>query len=116
MERLEFAYHPEEISVGHIAFFTEVTNAARLKERLLASLQLQGPEGEQERAILNYAFIDAKAVSNVDSIARVHLTQLNEILYQQNIKGGQSYSHQGGSCSGHFGVRTAQNGFQVVEH
>lgn len=116
MERLEFAYHPEEISVGHIAFFTEVANATRLKERLLASLQLQGPEGEQERAILNFAFIDAKAVSNVNSITRVHLTQLNKISYRRKIKGGQSYSHQGGSRPGHFGVCTAQDGFQVFEH
>lgn len=64
MERLEFAYHPEEISLAHIAFFTEVTNTAELTKRLQASFQLQGPEGDRERAILNFAFIDAKAVAS----------------------------------------------------
>ncbi|GJJ07806.1 hypothetical protein Clacol_002011 [Clathrus columnatus] len=82
--RLEFAYLPDEISVGYIAFFTEVSNASEIKKRIQASFQLQGSEGEKERVKLNFAFIDAKAVSS-DTHINAAVTQATLALSQNKM-------------------------------
>ena len=48
--------------VAHIALFTDVKNSASLKTRLIAASRLEGAEGDKERAVVNFAFVDASMV------------------------------------------------------
>lgn len=46
----------------HIALFHNVSNSAELKQRLISAATMPGPEGEVERAAVNFAFVDAHPV------------------------------------------------------
>lgn len=107
MEKLEFAYHPNEISVGYVAFFTEVTNGPEIKERLLASLQLEGPEGEQERKKLNFAFIDATAVSALNTLYILNLNQIAKVASSIHVKAAVSQATL--ACAQHRMVSRSLN-------
>ena len=56
-----FAY-PHFSSTVHVALFVNVTNAAKLRARIVRASTLQGPEGEEEREAVNFAFVDARLV------------------------------------------------------
>ncbi|KAF8516673.1 kinase binding protein CGI-121-domain-containing protein, partial [Gautieria morchelliformis] len=59
-----YPHFPSEVSTVHLALYSNVTNAARLKERLVRAATLPGEEGGREREVVNYAFIDAKLITS----------------------------------------------------
>jgi EKC/KEOPS complex subunit CGI121/TPRKB len=63
MESYNLPHFPVEHSSIHLAFFRNVTNSADLRKRLVAAATMEGSEGDVERDILDYAFIEANMVS-----------------------------------------------------
>ncbi|KAJ3540691.1 hypothetical protein NM688_g6192 [Phlebia brevispora] len=68
MESYQYSQFPPELSNVHITLFTEVTNAAHLRTRLIQAATMPGPEGEAEREAVNFSFIDARLITS-----RLHL-------------------------------------------
>ena len=62
MESFSYPQFSPDVSSVHIALFKNVTNASQLKQRLISAATMPGPEGELERAAVNFAFIDARLV------------------------------------------------------
>lgn len=62
METLEYPHLPPKVSTVHLALFTNVSNAANLRRRLVYAVNLPGEDGEREREAINYAFVDARLV------------------------------------------------------
>jgi hypothetical protein len=58
--------------VVHITLYVDVSNAKALRERIVSCATSAGPEGDAERALLNFAFIDARLVSD---LATTHGTE-----------------------------------------
>jgi EKC/KEOPS complex subunit CGI121/TPRKB len=54
---------PHFRTTARTALFKDVKNAASLRARLIAASTMQGDEGVQERAAINFAFIDARLVN-----------------------------------------------------
>lgn len=59
MESYQFPLHQASV---HIALFHNVANAAQLRSRLVSASTMEGPEGDKERDLLDYAFIEANMV------------------------------------------------------
>ena len=53
-----FAY-PHFSSTVHVALFVHVTNAPKLRARIIRASTLEGVEGEAEREAVKFAFVDA---------------------------------------------------------
>ncbi|TFY63359.1 hypothetical protein EVG20_g6351 [Dentipellis fragilis] len=68
METYAYPHFPPSSSAVHVALFTNVTNASDLRARIVKASTLEGPEGDAERARVNFAFIDARLISS-----RLHL-------------------------------------------
>jgi EKC/KEOPS complex subunit CGI121/TPRKB len=64
-----FAY-PHFASTVYVALFKHVTNAARLRARIVRASTLEGREGDMEREAVNFAFVDARLVRRKDVHAR----------------------------------------------
>ncbi|KAH8105411.1 CGI-121-domain-containing protein [Cristinia sonorae] len=62
MQSFTYSHFPEHLSTVHVALFSNVSNTAQLKQRLVSAATMPGPEGEQERAAVNFAFIDARLI------------------------------------------------------
>ena len=56
-----FAYRHFSSTV-HVALFVHVTNAAKLRARIVRASTLEGSEGQLEREAVNFAFVDARLV------------------------------------------------------
>jgi len=70
MESLKLHYANSTV---HLALFNNVTNSSTLRQRLInASTLADDDEGERERSIVDYAFIDAAMVCTYS-----HLTLSN---------------------------------------
>ena len=65
METFRYSHLPPELSFVHVALFTDVSNAAQLRARIVRASQLQGPDGDAERQAVHFAFIDARLVSDL---------------------------------------------------
>ncbi|KAF7300261.1 hypothetical protein MKEN_01350200 [Mycena kentingensis (nom. inval.)] len=65
MESYKLAHLPSHLSHIHAALYVDVSDAAALKRRLIAAAAAEGDEGEQERAALNFAFIDARLITSL---------------------------------------------------
>lgn len=57
-----YKFFPTELSQVHIALFTRVQNAEKLRARLISAATAEGEEGEKEREAVNFAFVDAAPV------------------------------------------------------
>jgi hypothetical protein len=57
-----YKFFPSELSHVHVALFTNVQNAPELRSRLIKASTMEGPEGEEERGAVNFAFVDASPV------------------------------------------------------
>ncbi|OSD01986.1 CGI-121-domain-containing protein [Trametes coccinea BRFM310] len=68
MDTFRYPHLPSELSTVHIALFTNVTNSAALRARIVRASQLEGPDGDAEREAVNFAFIDARLICS-----RLHL-------------------------------------------
>ncbi|KAF7297097.1 hypothetical protein MIND_00942600 [Mycena indigotica] len=68
MESYQLLHLPPELSHIHIALYTNVSNSAVLKKRLIAAASAEGEEGERERDAVNFAFIDARLVRQITSL------------------------------------------------
>lgn len=64
MESYTYDYLPAHLSSVHIALFTDVTNAAELRTRIVQAATQAGEEGERARDAVSFAFVDARLVSN----------------------------------------------------
>lgn len=66
MELLEVYRCPEFIyPVVFAAKFKHVKNAGAIRARIVKAATLEGPEGDEERDAVNFAFINAKLVSAI---------------------------------------------------
>jgi hypothetical protein len=63
MESYHLSQFPVDHSSVHLAFFKNVTNSADLRKRLVAAATMEGEEGDRERDLLDYAFVEANMVS-----------------------------------------------------
>lgn len=63
METFTNPHFPRNLSVAHVALYAPVNNAKDLRSRIIKAATLDGDEGEQERQAVNFAFIDARLVS-----------------------------------------------------
>jgi hypothetical protein len=64
MESYHLSQFPVDHSSVHLAFFKHVTNSADLRKRLVAASSMEGEEGDRERDLLDYAFVEANMVSS----------------------------------------------------
>lgn len=62
MQTLAYAHFPDNISAVHVALFANVTNAPAIRARIVKAATMQGPEGDAERELINFAFVEAKLV------------------------------------------------------
>ena len=62
MQALYYPHFPSALSTVHIALFTDVSNAASLRARIIAASTKEGADGDAEREAVNFAFVDAKLV------------------------------------------------------
>jgi EKC/KEOPS complex subunit CGI121/TPRKB len=67
METYTHSQFPPHISLAHVALYTFVTNAPSLRARIINAAITQGDEGNRERDAVNFAFIDARLVSQSNS-------------------------------------------------
>ncbi|KZS94064.1 CGI-121-domain-containing protein, partial [Sistotremastrum niveocremeum HHB9708] len=52
----------------HIALYQNVSNSEELLKRIIAASTLEGDEGDRERALLNYAFVDPTLVTSLTQL------------------------------------------------
>lgn len=64
--------YPQFSSTVHVALFKHVTNAAKLKARIVRASTLEGTEGQMERGAVNFAFVDARLVCHVIKVVHHH--------------------------------------------
>jgi EKC/KEOPS complex subunit CGI121/TPRKB len=64
--------YPLFSSTVHIALFSYVTNAAKLKARIVRASTSEGIEGQVEREAVNFAFVDARLVCHVIKVVHHH--------------------------------------------
>ena len=62
MESYVLPHLPPHLSCIHAALYTDVSGADALRQRLVAAAAAAGPAGEQERAAVDFAFIEARLV------------------------------------------------------
>ncbi|KAG7529522.1 hypothetical protein FFLO_05590 [Filobasidium floriforme] len=62
MESYHLSHFPVDHSSVHLAFFKNVTNSADLRKRLVAAATMEGEEGDRERDLLDYAFVEANMI------------------------------------------------------
>ena len=63
MELLEVYRYPQFIrSAVFAAKFTNVKNAGAIRARIVKAATMEGPEGDEERDAVNFAFINARLV------------------------------------------------------
>lgn len=62
METFTYKQFPETHRQVHVALFKNVKNAAQLRTRIVQAATLDGPDGDAERAAVNFAFVEAKLV------------------------------------------------------
>jgi EKC/KEOPS complex subunit CGI121/TPRKB len=63
MESLHFLHFQADRSYAHIALFRNVSTSEKLKNRIVSASLTEGELGDKEREALNFAFIDARLVS-----------------------------------------------------
>ena len=73
METYNYPQFPPELANIYVALFTDVSDAAHLRARLIKAATMDGPEGEAEREAVNFAFVDARLVSEIFCIDTAEL-------------------------------------------
>ncbi|KAI0753593.1 CGI-121-domain-containing protein [Irpex lacteus] len=68
MEVYRYHQFPPHLRTVHIALFSNVQNAAELRNRLVQAASMTGPEGERERKAVNFAFVDARLIASVQHL------------------------------------------------
>jgi EKC/KEOPS complex subunit CGI121/TPRKB len=76
-----FAY-PHFSSTVHVALFVNVTNAAKLRARIIRASTLQGEGGEEEREAVNFAFVDARLVCHKPCMTTLWTVRLRVVCSQ----------------------------------
>ncbi|KZT21228.1 CGI-121-domain-containing protein [Neolentinus lepideus HHB14362 ss-1] len=64
MEVISYPYFPAHLSRAYIALYTSVTDAGSLRSRIINAATLASPEGDQERELLNFAFVDPRLITS----------------------------------------------------
>lgn len=62
MEVFSFPQFPAASSLVYFTLYTNVTNSAAVRKRIIGAASAQGLSGEQEREAVNFSFIDARLV------------------------------------------------------
>jgi len=62
MEYLHFAAFKKKVYIG---LFENISNAEEVLHRIQQAARAEGPEGDKERALVNYAFIDAELITSL---------------------------------------------------
>ncbi|KAF8590272.1 CGI-121-domain-containing protein [Ramaria rubella] len=65
METHTYPHLPAEVSTVHVTLFFNVSNAAQLRNRLIAAANISGDDGEREREAVNYAFVEANLITSL---------------------------------------------------
>jgi EKC/KEOPS complex subunit CGI121/TPRKB len=63
METYTFPTFPSYATPVHIALFDNVTNASSIRKKLIEASTMEGQEGDEARAAVDFGFIDASLVS-----------------------------------------------------
>jgi len=67
MESLHFPHYQADYSYAHIALFRNVSTSEKLKNRIISASVTEGELGDKEREAVNFAFIDARLVSQLSA-------------------------------------------------
>jgi EKC/KEOPS complex subunit CGI121/TPRKB len=62
MESFSFPALPPNQSVVHATLYTNIKNAISLRCRIIEAAAMKGEEGDREREVVNFAFINARLV------------------------------------------------------
>ncbi|OSX60740.1 hypothetical protein POSPLADRAFT_1148484 [Postia placenta MAD-698-R-SB12] len=65
MQTFRYDHFPLDVSCVHVGLFTNVTNAAQLRARLIQASLIQGEAGDVEREAVNFAFVEARLISSI---------------------------------------------------
>jgi EKC/KEOPS complex subunit CGI121/TPRKB len=57
-----YAHHPAHLAAVHIAFLTDVKNAAEIRASIVKAATLEGAEGNAAKDAVNFAFVDSRLV------------------------------------------------------
>ncbi|KAI4522406.1 CGI-121-domain-containing protein [Schizophyllum commune Loenen D] len=68
MESFTLSHVPHDLSVCYTALYTNVTNSAEIRKRIVAAATAEDEAGDREREAVDFAFIDARLVTS-----RLHL-------------------------------------------
>ncbi|GAA5828688.1 hypothetical protein JCM5353_008502 [Sporobolomyces roseus] len=131
MESLKLHYANSTV---HLALFNNVTNSSTLRQRLInASTLADDDEGERERSIVDYAFIDASMITSrfhlMTAVTQALLAQANNSLKSKTLHSEVIWMLEPGSniseALKHFGlsantkhlllVRIQQGGGETAE-
>ena len=67
MESLHFPHFQVDYSHAYIALFRNVSTSEKVKNRIISASVTQGELGDKEREAVNFAFIDARLVSQLSA-------------------------------------------------
>ncbi|KAK4690038.1 hypothetical protein P7C73_g18, partial [Tremellales sp. Uapishka_1] len=68
METYHLPHFPPAHNTIHIASFSSVTNSPQIRRRLITASTLSGPEGDLERAKVDFGFLEGKLL-----VSKIHL-------------------------------------------
>ncbi|KAJ7134327.1 CGI-121-domain-containing protein [Mycena epipterygia] len=74
MESYRLPQFPAHLSCVHAALYTNVSDSALLRKRLVTASTSEGIDGDRERAAVNFSFIEARLITSV--------THLRTAIYQ----------------------------------
>ncbi|KAJ6584670.1 CGI-121-domain-containing protein [Mycena capillaripes] len=65
MQSYQLPQFPTHLSCVHAALYTDVSDSALLRKRLITASTAEGSDGEREREAVNFSFIEARLITSV---------------------------------------------------
>ncbi|KAG8860579.1 hypothetical protein FRB96_003833 [Tulasnella sp. 330] len=122
VEVLTYPHLRHDLSQVFLALFTHVTNASAIRSRIIAAATADGPKGDEERELINFAFIDAKTIVsrehllsavNVALVAASHDSMTTKTVHSE-ILWALNYSNNISESIKRFGVGSSSGSLIVV--
>ena len=94
MQTFRYPHFPQDFSTVHVALFTDVTNSADIRSRIVRASQLDGPDGQLERDAVNFAFVDPRLVSRQHHLKYSAITMCSFVFKICSVLHLQTAIHQ----------------------